>query len=308
MLDVGLGLPILVPDAGPRAAIDFARRAEEAGAHSVWVGDRLVFRNQEPLLNLAAAAAVTSRVKLGTCVLLATLRPPALLAKMVASLDQMSDGRVILGVGVGSRADDFAAEQLDFEHRGGRAEELVDILRLAWAEEPLKYGGRFYDIDVGPVGPRPAQAHIPIWFGGSAESALRRIGRIGDGFIGGSGGGPDGFRASWEKIRRYAEAEGRDPASITPAALIYACVDDDRSRAEELAAAHLRHYYGPRRTDTSSFLLGSVDECLRVATAYAAAGVRTFIIGSVTAEPRYLDRLCDQLLPRLLQIEEVAAR
>src|SRR5688572_2992059 len=112
MPDVGLQLPILVPDAGPTTAIDFARRAEEAGADSVWAGDRIVYRNQEPLLNLAAAAAVTSRVKLGTCVLLGALRPPALLAKMVATLDEMSGGWVVLGLGVGSRADDFAAAEL----------------------------------------------------------------------------------------------------------------------------------------------------------------------------------------------------
>ena len=152
------------------------------------------------------------------------------------------------------------------------------------------------------------RTHIPIWFGGSAESALRRIGRIGDGYIGGSGGGPDGFRASWEKIGRYAEAAGRDPAAITPAALIYACVDDDRARAEELASTHLRTYYGPRRTDISSFMLGTPDECLRIANAYVEAGVKTLIIGSVTADPRHFDRLCDHLLPRIQQLEEVAAR
>lgn len=307
MVEAGLALPILVPDVGPRTSLEFARRAEEAGADSIWAGDRIVFGNQEPLLNLAAAAAVTSRVKLGTSVLLGTLRPPALLAKMVATLDEMSGGRVVLGLGVGSRADDFAAEQVPFEHRGSRAEEMVDILRLAWRGEPLKYEGRFYQLDVGPVGPRPSQSHIPIWFGGSAESALRRIGRIGDGYIGGSGGGPAGFQANWEKIRRYAEAEGHDSGSITPAALIYACVDDDRARAQELAAAHLRNYYGPRRTDTSSFMLGSADECLEVANGYVAAGVRTFIIGSVTADLGYFDRLCG-LLPRLVQLGGVAAR
>jgi probable F420-dependent oxidoreductase len=307
MVEVGLALPILVPDVGPRSAIEFAQQAEAAGADSVWAGDRLVFRNQEPLLNLAAAAAVTSRVKLGTSVLLGTLRPPALLAKMVATLDEMSGGRVILGLGVGSRADDFAAAQIPFEHRGSRAEELVDILRLAWRGEPLQYPGRVYQLDVGPVGPRPVQPHLPIWFGGSAESALKRIARIGDGYIGGSGGGPTGFQASWDKIQRCAEAEGRDAKTITPAALIYACVDDDRARAQELAVAHLRNYYGPRRTDTSSFMLGPTDDCLEVANAYVAAGVRTFIIGSVTADPGYFERLC-ALLPRLAALGEVAAR
>jgi probable F420-dependent oxidoreductase len=307
MVEVGLGIPILVPDAVPRAAMDFARYAEQAGAHSVWVGDRLVFGNHEPLLTLSAAAAVTSRVKLGTAVLLATLRPPAVLAKMVGTLDQMSGGRVILGLGVGSRADDFAAAGVDFEHRGSRAGELVDIVQLAWRGQPLQYEGRFYQLDVGSVGPRPVQEHVPIWFGGGARSALKRVGRIGDGYIGGSGGGPDGFRASWEAVCRYAEAEGRNPASITPAALIYACVDDDRTRAQELAAAHLRNYYGPRRTDTSSFMLGSADDCMKIAEAYATAGVRTFIIGSVTSDQRYFDRLCE-LVPRLFELGEVAAR
>ena len=307
MVDVGLALPILVPDTGRRTSLDFARRAEDAGAHSVWAGDRLVFSNQEPLLNLAAVAAVTSRVRLGTSVLLATLRAPALLAKMLATLDQISEGRVILGAGVGSRTDDFAAAGVEFEHRGSRAEELVEILQLAWRGEPLQHQGRFYQLDVGPVGPAPVQAHLPIWFGGSAESALRRIGRVGDGYIGGSGGGPEGFRSNWDKIRRYAEAEGRDPSSLTPAALIYACVDNDRGRAEELAAAHLRNYYGPRRTDTSSFMLGAPEECLEVASQYVAAGVRTFVIGSVTADLSYFERLCE-LVPRLAQLEEVAAR
>ena len=301
MVKVGLGLPILVPDVGPRSAVEFARLAEEAGADSVWAGDRIVFPNQDPLLNLAAAAAVTSRVGLGTSVLLGTLRPPTLLAKMVATLDQMSAGKVILGLGVGSRADDFAAEQIPFDHRGTRAEELVEILRLAWQGGPVQYEGRFYQLDVGPVSPRPAQPRIPIWFGGSAESALKRIGRLADGYIGGSGGGPPGFRATWEKIGRYAEAAGRDPGSIAPAALIYACIDNDRARAQELATAHLLNYYGPRRTDTSSFMLGSADDCLKQAEAYAAAGVRTFIIGSVTADERYFERLC-ALVPRLAHL------
>jgi len=307
VVDVGLNLPILVPDTGARSALDFARRAEEAGAHSVWAGDRIAFGNQEPLLNLAAVAAVTSRVRLGTSVLLATLRPPALLAKMLATIDQLSDGRMILGAGVGSRADDFAASGVEFEHRGSRAEEAVAILRLAWRGQPLRYEGRFYQLDVGPVGPRPVQEQIPIWFGGSAESALRRIGRIADGYIGSSSGGPEGFRRNWETIQRHAEAAGRDSAALTPACLIYACVDDDRSRAEELAAAHLRNYYGPRRTDTSSFLLGPADDCLRTAEQYVRAGVETFIVGSVTADLRYFDRLC-ALVPRLAELGEVSVR
>ena len=94
-------------------------------------------------------------------------------------------------------------------------------------------------------------------------------------------------------MRRY------DPAAITPAALIYACVDDDVDRATAKALAHLAHYYGPRRSDTSGFLLGRADDCVRMANAYAEAGVQTIIIGSVTADVAYLDRFLEKVLPRL---------
>src|SRR5436190_5765249 len=125
---VGLALPLAAPDAQPATALELARRAEAAGADSVWVIDRVVFDCFEPLVTLGALAAVTSRVRLGTSVLLPALRPPTLLAKMLATLDQLSDGRVTLGMGVGSRPDDFAAVEVPFEHRGSRAEELVEVL------------------------------------------------------------------------------------------------------------------------------------------------------------------------------------
>lgn len=300
MPDIGLALPLTAPDARPETAVEFARRAEEAGAHSIWTIDRLVFDSQESLVSLAAVAATTSRVRLGTSVLLATLRPPALLAKMIASLDRLSGGRVILGMGVGSRPDDFAAAGVPFEHRGGRAEELVRILRLAWSGAPVRHTGRFYQMDVGPIGPRPVQQpYPPIWFGGSAEPALKRVGRIADGYIAGSGGGPEGFRATWEKVCRYAEAAGRDPATIRPALLAFACVDDDRQRAEALALRYLANYYGPRRADMQAYLLGSAEECVQKARAYFAAGVEELIIASVTADAAYARRLCEEVVAPL---------
>jgi probable F420-dependent oxidoreductase len=260
-----------------------------------------VFNNHDPLLSLAAAAAITRRVRLGTSVLLATLRPPALLAKMVATLDQISAGRVTLGIGVGSRADDFAAAEVPFEHRGGRAEELVRLLDLTWGGQPVKHAGKAYNLDVGPIGPRPVQQpRPPIWFGGSADSALRRVGRIADGYIGSSSGGPDGFRTNWEKVRRAAEESGRDPATLTPAALVWACVDDDRANALALTERYFAHYYpGGRRVTTGADLTGPADECVRGANGYFQAGVQHLIVGIVTADPRYLDRFCEQVLPRL---------
>ncbi|MPZ14513.1 MAG: LLM class flavin-dependent oxidoreductase [Chloroflexi bacterium] len=299
MPDIGLSIPLAAPDVQPRTALEFARRAEAAGAHSVWTLDRLVFSNMEPLVALAAVAATTTHVRIGTCVLLAALRPPALLAKTIASLDQLSGGRMTLGIGVGSRPDDFSAVGVPFEHRGGRVEELVRILRLAWSGEPLTHAGKCFELDVGPVGPRPIQPHVPIWLGGSAESALKRIARIGDGYIGSSSGGAEGFRANWGQVQRYAEAVGRDPASITPAALVYACVDDDRARAEDRVAAYFAHYYGAGRRSSGGGIAGPPDVCVRALQEYIDAGVQTLIIGSVTASLGPLDRLCEEVLSRL---------
>ena len=294
-------MPMAAADVSPDTAIEFARRAEQAGADSVWSLDRLVFENYDPLITLAVVAGATQRVRLGTSVLLASLRPPALLAKMIASLDQISGGRMTLGIGVGSRPDDFAAAEVPFEHRGTRAEEVVSILRLAWSGAPVRFEGRFFNIDVGPVGPRPAQSHLPIWFGGSADSALRRVGRIADGYIGGSGGGAPGFRTTWEKVQRAAEAAKRDPSTITPAALVYAAVDDDRDRAREQALSYRRHYYGSSRgtLDVEGAPVGTADDVVRVIHDYFAAGVETLIIGSPTADLAALDRLCNDVLPRL---------
>ncbi len=302
MVQVGLAIPTAAPDAQPNTAVEFARRAEASGAHSVWAMDRLVFDNFEPLMTLAAVAATTTRVRLGTSILLATLRPPAMVAKMIATLDSMSGGRVTMGFGVGSRPDDFAGAEVPYEHRGSRMDELVHILRTAWSGDAVQHQGKFYNIDVGPVGPKPAQPHIPIWFGGSADSALRRIVRIGDGFIGSSTSGPEGFKANWEKLRQFAEAAGRDPAELHPACLIYACVDDNRSAAEEKAIGYRQHYYGGRRPiDVTGSMLGSADECVQTAQGYIDAGVETLIIGSTTADLRSFDRLCEQVVPRLIR-------
>ncbi|HLQ33052.1 MAG TPA: LLM class flavin-dependent oxidoreductase [Chloroflexota bacterium] len=299
MSNVSIHVPLAAADVQPNTMIEFARRAESAGA-GIWTLDRLVFNNQEPLLALAAASAVTSKARLGMAVLLGTLRPPALLAKMAATLDQLSGGRFILGLGVGSRADDFAGAEVPFEHRGSRLEEAIAILKLAWSGQPVKFSGRFYTIDVGPIGPKPSQPSLPIWLGGgSTESALKRIGRLAHGYIASSSGGPDGFRENWQHIRRHAEQAGRDPASLKSAALIYVCVDDDVSRGEETVARYFEYYYAGRRPGRGGAIVGSADDVARGINDYLKAGLEYPILGSPTADLRHLDRVCEKVLPKL---------
>ena len=118
MTQIGISIPLASQDVQRTTELQFAQRSEQAGAHSVWTLDRFVWHNHEPLMSLAAISSVTTTIKLGTCVLLAPLRQPALLAKQVATLDALSGGRAILGLGVGSRPDDFAAMDTPMEGRG----------------------------------------------------------------------------------------------------------------------------------------------------------------------------------------------
>src|SRR5579884_2346784 len=161
MPEVGIYVPTPAADVQPDTVVAFGQRVEAAGLHSLWTLDRLVFDNQEPLLCLAALATTTRRVRLGTSVLLGTLRPPALLAKMVATLDVLSGGRMILGLGVGSRPDDFVAAGVPYAARGARLAEAMRVLRQVWSGAPLAHEGRAYQLAAGPIGPRPAQPGGP---------------------------------------------------------------------------------------------------------------------------------------------------
>jgi probable F420-dependent oxidoreductase len=298
---IGLSIPGTAPDARPTTTVDFARRAEAAGAHSVWATERIVDATPDVFVTLGAIAASTSQVLIGTCVVLGVLRPPLLLAKAATSVDVLSGGRLILGLGVGRRADDFAATEVPLHERGSRMNETVDICKLAWSGAPVKYAGRHHSIDIGPMRQMPVQRpHPPVWFGGGADAVLRRTARIGQGFIASTSSGVDGFRSQLAKIHQYCVEIGRDPAEITPAALAYASVATDRETAREAMRQHLLRSFGPERLNRGlGPLVGTPDAVVRGANAYFEAGADLLIISSVSAEPRHLDLVCDEVLPKL---------
>src|SRR5712692_143494 len=167
---IGLSIPGTAPDRNPSTTLEFARRAEEAGAHSVWATDRIVDSTPDVFVTLGAMAACTSRVLIGSSVVLGVLRPPVLLAKAATSIDVLSNGRLILGLGVGSRAEDFRATEVPIAQRGARMDESIEICKLAWSGAPVKFSGRHHSIDIGPMRELPVQRpHPPLWFGGGAE-------------------------------------------------------------------------------------------------------------------------------------------
>ncbi|MFF7939964.1 LLM class flavin-dependent oxidoreductase [Nocardia gamkensis] len=199
-MHVGLGLPI----SDPAALLDWARRADAGPFRTLGLLDRLVYDNPEPLIALATLAGATSRVKVQTEVLLAPLRDPVLLAKQAATLDRMTGGRLVLGLGVGGRADDHLASGTDLRTRGRRLDEQLALLRRLWA-------GEAYSDECGPIGPAPLRPEGPeILFGGFQPAALERVGRWGGGFLAAAppswaGNLFDTVRRSWTDHGRSGE-------------------------------------------------------------------------------------------------------
>jgi alkanesulfonate monooxygenase SsuD/methylene tetrahydromethanopterin reductase-like flavin-dependent oxidoreductase (luciferase family) len=231
-VDIGIGLPNTVPGTEGRALIDWASAAEEAGFSTLGTIGRIVYPNYEELIALSAAAAVTSRIRLTTSVLLAPLYTNyALLAKQAASLDRLSGGRLVLGLGLGGRDDDFAASGVTTEGRGRRLEEQITVMKRVWSGEKFGMAG-----GIGPEPVRPAGPEIIL--GGQTEASFRRVARLADGWIMG-GGTPDMFAQAAAAVDQAWQEAGRPgkPRKLTLA--YFALGPNARAQADE----YLLHYY-----------------------------------------------------------------
>jgi len=230
-MDVAIGLPSTIPGVGRDQLLEWARRAEARGFSSLGTIDRIVYDNYEPLIALAAAAAVTERIRLATTILIAPYRANgALVAKQAASVDRLSNGRLVLGVAVGGREDDYDASGVDFHVRGRRFEQMLEQWQAIWAGE--SFG------TAGAIGPRPPRGRPTLILGGTADVAFERAARYGDGWVMG-GGAPDQFAEGAMKTRTAWEAAGREGAPRTMALGYFALGD----RAEQAADGYLRDYY-----------------------------------------------------------------
>jgi alkanesulfonate monooxygenase SsuD/methylene tetrahydromethanopterin reductase-like flavin-dependent oxidoreductase (luciferase family) len=231
-VDIGIGLPNTIPDTDGQTLIDWAQAAEEAGFSTLGTLGRLVYPGYEELIALSAAAAVTSRIRLTTSVLLAPLYAnSALLAKQAASLDRLSGGRLVLGLGLGGREDDFVASGLPMQGRGHRLEEQLATMKQVWAGE--EFG------TAGGIGPEPARPGGPeLILGGMTEASFRRAARFADGWIMG-GGTPDMFAQGAAAADKAWQDEGRPgrPRKLTLA--YFALGPDARAQADR----DLLHYY-----------------------------------------------------------------
>jgi probable F420-dependent oxidoreductase len=260
-----------------------AAEAERLGFDSLWAGDHIAFPAPilDPLQLLACFASHTRRVRLGTCVYLLPLRHPTVVAKMVSSLDYLSAGRVIFGVGVGGEfPSEFEASGVPVHERGSRTNEALGVLRDLWRGEVVAHHGKHFGFGEVHLKPPPVQpGGPPIWIGGRSEAALRRTARYGDGYVGYLLS-PTGFAERMARIRGLAAQAGRPHATITAALMTFAIVDADRSAALQRVGAMLGAMYGRDMHNAAAryCVAGTADDCRAALASFAAAGVEHLIL------------------------------
>jgi probable F420-dependent oxidoreductase len=314
-LSIGCTLPTSGAVADPSSIGAMARAAEDLGFHSVWISDHVVVPEQissfypyakdgrfptpatqdylEPLSAMGYLAGHTRRVRIGVAVLILPYRHPLLTAKMIATLDQLSGGRIELGIGVGWMREEFEALGLPSEmytHRGSVTDEQVRIFKTVWTEDVVAHDGRFYKFDRLGAHPHPLQKpHPPIWVGGHTAPALRRTARLGDGWlpIGGRPPAdlpPDEVARCVATIREEASGEGRDPSALK--IWVDTTIDFEA-------------------TDGRPFS-GSTDAIAEQLRDYVEVGAQGFVVSfgrvSPTAYERYLRRFAEEIRPQLTKI------
>ncbi|QFG03440.1 LLM class flavin-dependent oxidoreductase [Tepidiforma bonchosmolovskayae] len=224
--------------------LDAARRAEALGIDGLVAGDHVTFYGfgNDGLVTLTAAAAVTERIDLKTAVYLLPLRHPVPVALQVAQLDQLSMGRFTLGIGVGGEdPHEFWSCGVDPRTRGARANEAIAILRRLWTEDGVTFRGRHFTLEEVTVYPKPFRP-VPIFVGGRSEAALRRAGRLGDGYTG-IWLTPERFGEAMERVGAFAQEAGRDPGAVEGGMQFWTSVAADRAAARELVARGMEATY-----------------------------------------------------------------
>jgi alkanesulfonate monooxygenase SsuD/methylene tetrahydromethanopterin reductase-like flavin-dependent oxidoreductase (luciferase family) len=289
-MDVGIGLPSTIPGTTGGQLTEWARRADAAGFSSFGTIDRIVYPNLEPMVSLAAAAAVTERIKLATTILLGPVRPnAALLAKQAASVHRISGGRMVLGIAVGGREDDSAASGVDFGTRGRRFEEMLQRIKQVWAGSGDSSGSAASE----GIGPDVSADPPRLLLGGQVDATFRRAAQYGDGWIMG-GGTPDVFREGREKLERAWSEAGRDGAAHT-AALAYFSLGDG---AEENARAYLGDYYAWLGEYADQIVAGAATDEATVREsleAHERAGCDEVICFPVSADPEQVELLASAI-------------
>ena len=309
----GLVLPNRGPLVGlftPQELIGFAEAADSRfpAIDSVWVGDSILARPRlEALTTLATIASRTKQVKLGTAVLLPALRNPVVLANEAANLDMLSQGRLILGIGIASKSEaiekEFAACGVSFARRVSIFEEGVTLMRRLWSEPEVTHSGRHFQLDHVSLGLKPVQQPgIPLWMAGTVDAARLRILRIGDGWFP-NPATPQVFTEGWERIQELAKETGKDANRLHRCVYTTLNINEDEAVAEKEMRTFFEGYYGApyeALARTQSMCAGSPQRCAAWLKDFVAAGAQTIVVRFGGPDQNgQLERCAKEVLPQV---------
>jgi len=315
MNNMGVLLPtrgVLVYAKGGRPRVELnwqmAETAERIGYDSVWVGDSITSKPRlEPMAVMAALAARTHRVKIGTAVMLNALRHPVHLAHSISTIDNISDGRIILGLGAGRSnnqmfVDEHAAVGVPIEERAARMEESIDVLRKLWTEDDVSNPDGFYPLSGMTLEPRPVQQPVPIWLSSNwVQRGLKRVAAQGDGWIT-NVPSTEIFTKCWDRIEEKGQELSRDVSRI-PRALYISVNLNDEDEALAEGDGFMRSYYGIPYEVVSKQLLcvfGPAQKAIDVIKRYKEAGANYFIVRFASPnQMQQLEKFTELVVPSL---------
>lgn len=281
----------------------YLKRVEALGFESAWTQEQVLgtMPQLSPIETMTFAAACTDRLRLGCAVLVTTLHNPVHLAKSLSTLDQMSRGRLEIGVGTGGKGRMFAAFGVDPERFVGRFTEGLELMKQLWTRPRVNFDGRFWQLEDASMEPKPFQKpHPPIWFGGSSPAALRRAVRHGNGFFGAGSSPTEQFAEQVRTVVTALAEQERDAAEFPIAKRVYVAVDDSPARGRERMNAALERLYGRRSaTIESAAVAGTPDDCVRALREVEAAGAQRILLSPMFDHVEQTERLAAEVLPRL---------
>ena len=266
---------------------------EHGGIDSLWFSERLSspLPVPEPMTTMAAIAARTARLKFGPSVFVTPFRTPVLAAREIAMIDYLSGGRMLPAFGIGVEHErEFLAAGVPFKERGRRTDEAIRIMRRLWSEPDVSFEGEFWRLDRITVLPRPVQQPLPVWIGGNSEAAMRRAGRLGDGWIP-SFVTPEQVRVGVEKTQAFAAEAGREVPADHFGALVYYGLDPDPARARATALPFVPRGRVDDATLARCTAFGPAALVLERLDEYVRAGASKFILRPMCPPERMLDQL-----------------
>lgn len=302
----GIAIPQFFADGefDPDAFRGYFDRVEALGVYdSAWTQESTLSTGPQlsPLEAMTYAAAVTTRLRLGCVVFVSTLHSPVHLAKSLASLDQLSRGRLDVGVGTGGPGRPFAAFGMSADRYAARFSEGVALMKALWTQDRVTFDGEFFSLKDAAMEPKPFQKpHPPLWFGAAGEQALRRAVRMGDGFFGAGSSTTTAFVSQVATVRSALAAAGRAPSSFPIAKRVYISIDADAGRARERMNAALATLYGRRvPAIEEAAIAGTVDDCVREVREVAAAGAETILFTALHDQLEHAEQIAAEIIPRL---------